>query len=123
MFVAYPPKEETLYVISSRFLYICVMNQAPVSYAARIKASSARICALLPYLPSYAVILGTGAGRLVGRLSDQKSIDYVEIPYLLPTTAPMHRAQLHLGTLSGVPVLLFEGRYHYYETDPYVRSK
>ena len=70
---------------------------------------------LLPCRPSYALVLGTGAQRLTGLLRDRTSIEYAEIPYLQPTTAPSHHAQLHIGTLADVPILLLEGRYHYYE--------
>lgn len=65
--------------------------------------------------PSVAIVLGSGLGELVERVDHRESIPYGEIPHFCPTYASGHAGQLVTGYLSGVPVVLLQGRAHRYE--------
>ena len=68
--------------------------------------------------PKIAIILGSGLGGLADALTDAVAIDYDELPHFPATTVAGHRGRLLVGKLDGVPVLLFDGRIHFYEGHP-----
>ena len=65
-----------------------------------------------------AIILGSGLGRLGEMLQEPTVIPYTQIPHFPHSTAIGHKGNLIAGTLSGVPVLCMQGRFHYYEGYP-----
>ncbi len=65
--------------------------------------------------PHAGIILGTGLGSLVENIDVQATLDYEDIPHLPRSTAESHRGRLVCGTLSGLPVMAMEGRFHMYE--------
>jgi purine-nucleoside phosphorylase len=65
--------------------------------------------------PAVGIILGTGLGRLTDDIALDVAIPYESIPHFPHSTAPTHRGQLVCGTLSGKPVVVMEGRLHFYE--------
>jgi purine-nucleoside phosphorylase len=68
--------------------------------------------------PKIALILGSGLGSLADELTDAVAIGYDELPHFPSTTVAGHRGRLLVGKLAGVPVLLFDGRIHFYEGHP-----
>lgn len=65
--------------------------------------------------PRVGLILGTGLGGLASQIHDQAVIPYGQIPHFPESTVQSHAGQLVCGTLSGVPVVAMEGRFHFYE--------
>ncbi|MFM7845445.1 MAG: purine-nucleoside phosphorylase [Planctomycetota bacterium] len=65
--------------------------------------------------PHAGIVLGTGLGALVEQIDVEASFEYSEIPHFLQSTATSHRGRLVCGTLSGLPVVAMEGRFHMYE--------
>jgi len=65
--------------------------------------------------PSVGIILGTGLGGLAKDLQIEASIPYGEIPHFPLSTVESHEGRLLLGSLSGVPVVAMQGRFHLYE--------
>lgn len=65
--------------------------------------------------PHVAVVLGSGLQRLADACEHEHAIPYHEIPHMPRSTAPSHRGLLLFGTWSGVPVVIMQGRVHYYE--------
>ena len=65
--------------------------------------------------PRAGLILGTGLGGLASQIQDQTVIPYGEIPHFPESTVESHAGQLVCGTLSGIPIVAMEGRFHYYE--------
>ena len=61
------------------------------------------------------IILGTGLGALVNDLEITHSIPYGEIPNFPVSTVESHQGRLLFGTLNKVPVVVMQGRFHYYE--------
>jgi purine-nucleoside phosphorylase len=65
--------------------------------------------------PRALVILGTGLGGLGDRLEGALSVPYAEVPHFPRSTAPGHAGHLVFGRHEGVPAMVMEGRFHYYE--------
>lgn len=66
-------------------------------------------------VPEVGIILGTGLGALVNHIEVQTQIDYKDIPHFPVSTVEGHSGKLIFGHLSGVPVVVMQGRFHYYE--------
>ena len=77
--------------------------------------SGAAITAALGGIPKIAIILGSGLGILADQAEHSVSLPYADIPHFCHSTAPGHAGRLVKGALAGVPVLLLQGRLHYYE--------
>lgn len=65
--------------------------------------------------PRVALILGSGLGDLAGEVRDAVAFRYEEIPHFARSTVVGHAGRLLLGTLAGVPVVIMQGRFHFYE--------
>lgn len=72
----------------------------------------------LPVIPKVGLILGTGLSDLADYNKLLFSIPYTQIPGFVTSTAPSHKGNLLLVEISGVPVLVMQGRFHYYEGYP-----
>ncbi len=65
--------------------------------------------------PKAGIILGTGLGGVARKIDNAVVIPYSQIPGFSESTTEGHAGQLIVGMLSGVPVVVMEGRFHYYE--------
>ena len=65
--------------------------------------------------PMIGIILGTGLGELARDIRIEASIPYGEIPHFPLSTVESHEGRLLLGTLAGTPVVVMQGRFHFYE--------
>ena len=65
--------------------------------------------------PTIGVILGSGLGQLVERMTDTVSIDYRDLPHFPAPTVAGHAGRLVIGRIEGVPVMAMQGSFHYYE--------
>jgi purine-nucleoside phosphorylase len=65
--------------------------------------------------PLVGIILGTGLGALVNDVEVTCEIPYEEIPHFPVSTVESHKGKLLFGMLSGKPVVIMQGRFHYYE--------
>ncbi|MDQ2903322.1 MAG: purine-nucleoside phosphorylase [Ktedonobacteraceae bacterium] len=68
--------------------------------------------------PAIAAILGSGLGDLVSAIHDAVALPYEEIPHFARSTVPGHAGRLLIGTLEGVPIVVMQGRFHFYEGYP-----
>ncbi len=66
-------------------------------------------------IPKIAIILGSGLGSLADDVSDKLVIEYKDIPNFPVSTVAGHKGELIFGKLEETPVLLMNGRFHYYE--------
>ncbi len=62
-----------------------------------------------------AVVLGSGLNELADRLPDGVTIPYERVPHFPRTTVAGHQGRVIAGRLAGSPVLMLQGRFHYYE--------
>lgn len=67
------------------------------------------------FVPQIAVVLGSGLGGFAQRVDVQTAVDYADIPGFPRSTVEGHAGRFLFGTLSGVRVVLMQGRVHYYE--------
>jgi purine-nucleoside phosphorylase len=67
------------------------------------------------FQPLAGIILGTGLGGLVKEIDTKFVIPYEEIPNFPVSTVEGHSGKLILGYISGRPVIVLQGRFHYYE--------
>lgn len=67
------------------------------------------------YKPEFGIILGTGLGALVNDIKIEHSISYADIPDFPVSTVESHSGRLIFGTLAERPVVVMQGRFHYYE--------
>lgn len=65
--------------------------------------------------PEFAIVLGSGLGKLKDEIEAIHTLDYSEIPNFPQTTVVGHGGKLIYGLLEGKKVLLMSGRFHYYE--------
>lgn len=65
--------------------------------------------------PRVGMILGSGLNPLAEAISDATVIPYDAIPHFPVSTVQGHVGRLVIGTLEGQPVLVMQGRAHYYE--------
>lgn len=82
---------------------------------ARIEAARAAITSRYPHTPKVGIILGTGLGAFAQKIGDKVEIPYGEIPHMPQSTVESHAGQLVCGSLSGLKVVVMEGRFHFYE--------
>jgi purine-nucleoside phosphorylase len=60
-------------------------------------------------------VLGSGLGGLADELEDARSIGTDRVPGFPPSTVEGHAGRLVFGRLEGRPVMVVQGRPHYYE--------
>ena len=67
------------------------------------------------FAPVFGIILGTGLSQLADSLTSTARIPFDLLPDFPPSTVRSHQGAFVAGNLSGVPVLLQQGRCHLYE--------
>ncbi len=65
--------------------------------------------------PAVALILGSGLGQLADDIEAAVVVPYADIPHFPHATVEGHRGELVIGRLSGCPVAVMRGRFHFYE--------
>jgi purine-nucleoside phosphorylase len=81
----------------------------------QIEESARFIEERIRFAPSIGIILGTGLGALVDEIEIDRVIPYEEIPHFPVSTVETHKGNLVLGHIAGRPVVVMQGRFHYYE--------
>jgi purine-nucleoside phosphorylase len=67
--------------------------------------------------PQIAVILGSGLGDFGDTLPERTEISTADIPHYPRSSVEGHKGRLVFAALSGIPILTFQGRIHFYETN------
>ena len=70
---------------------------------------------LAGFEPRVAIVLGSGFGSLADQVRDARRIPYAEIPGFAAVGVAGHQGELVAGTISGIPVVVQDGRFHLYE--------
>jgi purine-nucleoside phosphorylase len=81
----------------------------------QLMEATAAIQARTALKPTVALILGSGLGSLAEEVRDATGIPYEEIPHFARSTVVGHAGRLLIGTLEDVPVVVMQGRFHFYE--------
>jgi len=82
---------------------------------ALIEQARARIAERLTLMPRVGLILGSGLGALADALEQAVVVPYQDIPGFHQPKVAGHRGELAVGRLSGQPVAVLRGRFHFYE--------
>lgn len=72
----------------------------------------------IPFAPKIALILGSGLGDYAEHLEVEGSIDYREIQDFPVSTVSGHKGRYVFAHIGEVPVVLMQGRVHFYEGYP-----
>ena len=70
------------------------------------------------FKPEKAVILGSGLGDYAEKIQIEKIVKYTDIEDFPVSTVQGHKGQFVFGYVKDVPVVLMQGRVHYYEGYP-----
>jgi purine-nucleoside phosphorylase len=65
--------------------------------------------------PRVGVVLGSGLGAAAEVVADPIMVPYSEIPHFPRSTVEGHSGRMVAGKLGGVPVIVMQGRVHFYE--------
>ena len=72
----------------------------------------------IDFVPEVALILGSGLGALAEEIDIKAELDYKDIEGFPISTVPGHKGRFVFGYMDGVPVVIMQGRVHYYEGYP-----
>ena len=87
-----------------------------MSYYQEVKEATQYLQGKLGKLsPRVGVVLGSGLGAVANRVTEEVRIPYGEIPHFPRSTVEGHSGRIVAGRLGGAPVLIMQGRVHYYE--------
>lgn len=70
---------------------------------------------MVDFTPEVALVLGSGLGNYADKIDIKKTIDYKDIQDFPVSTAPGHKGRFVFGYVGKVPVVIMQGRFHYYE--------
>lgn len=69
----------------------------------------------IPFTPKVALVLGSGLGDFADSLTIEGEIDYHAIDGFPVSTVAGHKGRFVFAHVAGVPVVIMQGRVHYYE--------
>lgn len=70
------------------------------------------------FQPEAAVILGSGLGDYADEIRIEETLDYTDIEGFPTSTVAGHKGRFVFGNVGKVPVVIMQGRVHYYEGYP-----
>ena len=70
------------------------------------------------FKPEIALILGSGLGDYADGIQIETTVDYSEIEGFPVSTVTGHKGRFVFGYVGEVPVVIMQGRVHYYEGYP-----
>ena len=79
----------------------------------KIKETAAFIKNIIQDTPDFAIVLGSGLGKLQDEVQPIHTIEYEDIPNFSQVTVVGHGGKLIYGILEGKKVLMMSGRLHY----------
>ena len=65
--------------------------------------------------PVVGIVLGTGLNAMVDLIADAQTIEYGDIPGFPLSTVEFHKGKLLVGSIEDLPIVVMQGRFHYYE--------
>jgi len=65
--------------------------------------------------PKIGIVLGSGLGAVADAIPNPTIVPYSEIPHFPQSTVEGHSGRIVAGLLGNVPVVVMQGRVHYYE--------
>jgi len=65
--------------------------------------------------PAIGIVLGSGLGAVADAIPNPEIVPYAEIPHFPQSTVQGHSGRIVAGFLAGTPVIVMQGRVHFYE--------
>jgi len=65
--------------------------------------------------PRIGIVLGSGLGAVADVVAESIAVPYAQIPHFPQSTVEGHSGRIVAGLLGGIPVVVMQGRVHYYE--------
>ncbi len=90
-------------------------NVEPTSLYERVEHAARTIRARWMEEARIGLVLGSGLGAFADDCEDSVVIPYEEIPGFARSTVEGHAGQMVLGRCAGVPIVVMQGRFHFYE--------
>ena len=90
-------------------------NIEPTSLYERVEHAARTIRARWMEEARIGLVLGSGLGAFADDCEDSVVIPYEEIPGFVRSTVEGHTGQMVLGRCAGVPIVVMQGRFHFYE--------
>jgi purine-nucleoside phosphorylase len=85
------------------------------NYLEQVKETRAFLEQQFPERPLWAIILGSGLGNLANEMTAKQYIPYSEVPHFPVSTVVGHSGNLVFGYWNNIPILVMQGRFHFYE--------
>jgi purine-nucleoside phosphorylase len=87
-----------------------------MTYFDQVSEATAFLRAILgPLIPRIGIVLGSGLGAVADAVSEPVVMPYSQIPHFPQSTVEGHSGRIVAGLLSGIPVVVMQGRVHFYE--------
>ncbi len=86
-----------------------------VDIHSKIQKTKKTILSVGSFKPDIAIIAGSGLNGLKKHFKILQTIQYSKIPYFAATTVKGHSGELHLCRSKNRDMLIFSGRFHFYE--------
>ena len=84
----------------------------------KLETCLASVRAKTDFKPEVALILGSGLGDYADEIQIEATIDYTDIEGFPTSTVAGHKGRFVCGYVKNVPVVIMQGRVHYYEGYP-----
>ncbi|MGN1166889.1 MAG: purine-nucleoside phosphorylase [Lachnospiraceae bacterium] len=84
----------------------------------KLKVCLESVRAKTDFRPEVALVLGSGLGDYADEIQVTQTISYTEIAGFPVSTVAGHKGRFVFGHVNGVPVVIMQGRVHYYEGYP-----
>ena len=81
----------------------------------KVKECYKQVNEMTEFKPQIALVLGSGLGDYAEKIKIETVIDYHEIKGFPVSTVQGHKGRFVLGYVKDIPVMIMEGRVHYYE--------
>src|SRR5262249_6829874 len=89
---------------------------SPSKWYDRVQEAKEFIESRLSIRPKRIIVFGSGlAGEFLSRAGFRTEIPFEEIPHFGKSTVAGHGGRLYAGLMKDVPLLVSDGRFHYYE--------
>lgn len=80
-----------------------------------LKDATEYLTGLTTERPRVGIVLGTGLNALIEKVVVSQTIPYDAIPHFPVSTVEFHKGFLIFGKIADIPVVIMQGRFHYYE--------